>query len=58
MTRNKKLGDCPILFAECVAVREAILTVIQQGFPRTIIYSDSQVLINANMERLESQRIS
>lgn len=49
MTRNKKLGDCPILIAECVAVREAILTAIQQGFPRTIIYSDSQVLINANM---------
>lgn len=33
MTKSKRLGDCPILRAECLAVQETILIAIQKAIP-------------------------
>lgn len=47
MPSNKVLGDCPILLAECKAVRQAILMAIKKNILRICIHSDSKVVINA-----------
>lgn len=44
---NKRLEDCSILVAGCLATREAILLVIQKCVSRIIIYSDSQLVVTS-----------
>lgn len=47
IAKSRRLGDCSIIVPECEAVYEDIFMAIQKNIPRTIIHSDSQVVINA-----------
>lgn len=39
MEKGEEIGDCPLLIAECVVVRKAIIT-FQKNIPRIIIEFD------------------
>lgn len=41
------VGDCPILIAETLTIREAIRTIIRMNIKTIIVESDSQVAINS-----------
>lgn len=47
MAKSKRLGDCSIVVAECLAMCEAILMVIQNSISRIIAQSDSQLVVNS-----------
>lgn len=51
-TYSKKLGNCPILIAECEAVRCAILAAISMGYSKVYINTDSQTVVNAIKGRI------
>lgn len=51
-TYNKKLGNCPILIAECEVVRCAILAAISMGYSKVYINTDSQIVVNAVKGRI------
>lgn len=45
--RGKRIGDCHIYVAECLAICEAIVMMIQKNLQKIIIGSDSQLIINS-----------
>lgn len=51
MGKGKSLVDCPILVAEHLNVREAIIFAIQKDIEMIIIKSDSQSVINLLIAR-------
>lgn len=52
MTKEKQIGDCFILMAEVLTIREAIMMAIQQNFQSIIIESDSQLVINSIHDKI------
>lgn len=51
MAKNKKIEDCSILIAKCLAVHEVILMAIHKSIWQIIIQSDSQLVVNFTVER-------
>lgn len=45
MVEEKQIGDYHILVAEYLAIKEAILTLIQKNFQLIIIESNSQLVV-------------
>lgn len=46
MTMSMRIEDCTILFAECLTVRDAILTVIQKDILLIIVHCDSKAVVS------------
>lgn len=46
MVEGKRIGDCSILVAECLAIQEVLVMTTQNDLHRIIIESDSQLVIN------------
>lgn len=46
MAKGRSIGDCPIVIAECFAVRDTIVLTIQKNIQKIIIESDSWLLTN------------
>lgn len=47
MAKSKRIEDCSIVVAECLAMREAILMASQEDIQQIISQSDSQVVVNS-----------
>lgn len=47
MTYGGRLGDCPVVVAECEAIRQAIIKAIMMGRSKVRVYSDSQSVVKA-----------
>lgn len=45
MVEEKQIGDCHILVTEYLAIKEAIVTVIQKNFQMIIVESNSQLMV-------------
>lgn len=43
---SKRIGDCPVLLAECEALRQAVIMIVQMNMPRVCIQSDSLMIVN------------
>lgn len=48
-SKGKVISDCPIMLAESLAVREAMVISMQEKLSNIIIESDSQIVIHAIM---------
>lgn len=49
-------GDCSILLAECLTIREAIMVAVKKKLHRIIIDSDSQLVMNTSHGKISARR--
>lgn len=51
-TSTKRLGDCSILLAECVTVRQAAILTTKMHILKISIHSDSMIVVNAVNDKI------